>query len=186
MAVHPRTVTGSGDPAILSGRNRPYFDQRKWPITPLRFYTCPRFHLVQNLSREKCYSAFLFLKASSYRRLKPFSDVFGATSRLVLTQYPSLDQLAELPVEDLASCLHELSAHHLPDPLANARKLWQVAQESLPLDETLALPVQRMLDLTLDHIRFLETQLQQLDDWIAAGLSHIQDGRWSSTRFPST
>jgi hypothetical protein len=33
MAVHPGTVTGSGDPTILSGRDWPYFDQRKWPIT---------------------------------------------------------------------------------------------------------------------------------------------------------
>ena len=75
-----------------------------------------RFHIVQNLAREKCYfSAFLFLKASSYRRLKPFSDVFGVTSRLVLTQQPSLDELAALPVEDLAMQLHEMSGHHLRD-----------------------------------------------------------------------
>jgi hypothetical protein len=52
----------------------------------LRFYTRLRFHLVQNLAREKCYfSAFLFLQASAYRRLEPFSNLFGVTSRLVLT-----------------------------------------------------------------------------------------------------
>jgi hypothetical protein len=33
MAVQPGTVTGFGDPAILFGRDRPYFNQRKWPIT---------------------------------------------------------------------------------------------------------------------------------------------------------
>ena len=115
-------------------------------------------------------STFLFLKASSYRRLKPFSDVFGVTSRLVLTQQPTLDELADLPVEDLASHLYELSGHHLPDPMDNARKLKRVAQESFPLDQTLALPVQRILDITLDHIRFLDAQVQQVNRWIATEL----------------
>jgi hypothetical protein len=127
--------------------------------------------LVQNLAREKCYfSAFLFLKASSYRRLKPFSDVFGVTSRLVLTQQPSLDELGQLPVEDLAMQLHEMSGHHLRDPFDNARKLKRVSQESFPLDERLALPVQRILDLSLEHIRFLEAQVAQADQWVASEL----------------
>jgi hypothetical protein len=108
---------------------------------PLRFYTRFRFHLVQDLAREKCYfSAFLFLKASAYRRIQPFSDIFGATSRLVLTQLPSLDELADLPVEALTDYLHELSGHHLRDPADNARKLQHVAQESFPLHP--ALPCQ--------------------------------------------
>jgi transposase len=140
-------------------------------ILALRFYTRLRFHLVQNLAREKCYfSAFLFLKASSYRRIKPFSDVFGVTSRLVLTQQPSLDDLALLPVEDLAMDLHEMSGHHLRDPFKNALKLKRVAQESFSLDECLALPVQRILDLTLQHIHFLEAQVKQVEHWIATEL----------------
>jgi transposase len=162
------------DPFYIAERTRTRRPNVTWsPLAclPLRFYTRFRFHLVQNLAREKCYfSAFLFLKASSYRCLKPFSDVFGVTSRLVLTQQPSLDELAELPVEDLALHLHELSGHHLPDPFDNARKLKQVAQESFPLDETLALPVQRILDLTLEHIRFLEGQVEQINAWIATEL----------------
>jgi transposase len=127
--------------------------------------------LVQTLAREKCYfSAFLFLKASAYRRLEPFSDVFGATSRLVLTQLPSLDELAELPVEALTDYLHELSGHHLRDPADNARKLQRVARDSFALHPALTLPVQRILELTLDHIRFLEAQIQQVEAWIAAEL----------------
>lgn len=162
------------DPFYIAERTRTRRPDVAWSppdSLPLRFYTRFRFHLVQNLAREKCYfSAFLFLKASSYRCLKPFSDLFGVTSRLVLTQPPSLDELAQLPVEDLAFHLHELSGHHLPNPFDNARKLKQVAQESFPLDVTLALPVQRILDLTLEHIRFLEGQLQQVNAWIAAEL----------------
>ncbi len=162
------------DPFYIAERTRTRRPDVAWSppdYLPLRFYTRLRFHIVQNLAREKCYfSAFLFLKASSYRCLKPFSDVFGVTSRIVLTQQPSLDELAELPVEDLAMHLHELSGHHLRDPFDNARKLKRVAQESFPLDETLALPVQRILDLTLEHIRFLEGQAEQVNTWIATEL----------------
>ena len=67
----------------------------------------------------------------------------------------------------MAVLLHELSGHHLRNPLDNARKLKQVAQESFSLDDTLALPVQRILDLTLEHIRFLEGQVEQVNAWIA-------------------
>jgi hypothetical protein len=164
------------DPFYIADRTRTHRPGVVWSpqmdTLPLRFYTRFRFHLVQTLAREKCYfSAFLFLKASAYRRLEPFSDVFGATSRLVLTQLPSLDELAELPVEALTDYLHELSGHHLPHPGDNARKLQHVARESFPLDATLALPVQRILELTLEHIRFLEGQIQQVEAWIAAELS---------------
>jgi hypothetical protein len=161
------------DPFYIAERTRTRRPNATWvppfDTLPLRFYTRLRFHLVENLAREKCYfSAFLFLKASAYRRFMPFADVFGATSRLILTQQPSLDDLADIPVEDLANQLHELSGHHLRDPQDNARKLKSVAQESFPLNETLALPVQRVLDLTLDHIRFLEGQIEQANAWIAA------------------
>ncbi|MGD2105812.1 MAG: transposase [Anaerolineae bacterium] len=162
------------DPFYIAERTRTRRPDVTWSppdCLSLRFYTRLRFHIVQNLAREKCYfSAFLFLKASSYRRLKPFSNVFGVTSRLVLTQQPTWDELADLPVEDLAAELYELSGHHLPDPLNNARKLQRVAEQSFPLRHSLALPVQRILDLSLAHIRFLETQLTQVDDWIATEL----------------
>jgi len=84
---------------------------------------------------------------------------------------PSLDELADLPVEALTDYLHELSGHHLREPADNARKLQHVAQESFPLHPALTLPVQRILELTLDHIRFLEGQIQQVEDWITAELA---------------
>ena len=161
------------DPFYIAERTRTRPPDVAWspdhsPLA-LRFYTRLRFHLVRNLAREKCYfSAFLFLKASAYRRLRPFSDLFGVTSRLILSQQPSLDQLAALPVENVAAQLHELSGHHLRAPHDNALKLKQVAQESFALPPTLALPVQRILDLTLQHIRFLEDQVHQVDAWIAS------------------
>jgi hypothetical protein len=166
------------DPFYIAERTRTRSPQVAWSpqlkTLPLRFYTRARFHLVQNLAREKCYfSAFLFLTASAYRRLKPFSDIFGVTSRLVLGKQPSLDELAAIPVETLADQLYELSGHHLPDPLKNARKLHQVVAESFTLPPVLTLPLQRILDLTIDHILYLEQQIARLEQWIATELQAL-------------
>jgi hypothetical protein len=145
--------TDAKDPFYIAERTRTRRPAATWSphldTLPLRFYTRLRFHLIEDLAREKCYlSAFLFLKASAYRRLKPFADVFGVTSRLVLGEWPTLDELAALPVADLA--------------------LHQVAQESFRLPTALVLPVQRVLDLTLAHITFLEGQVNTVDAWITA------------------
>jgi hypothetical protein len=163
--------TDAKDPFYIAERTRTHRPSATWSpaldTLPLRFYTRLRFHLIENLAREKCYlSAFLFLKASAYRRLQPFADVFGVTSRLVLGQWPTLDELAALPVADLAQQLHELSGHHLPEPLDNATQLHQVAQESFRLPTALVLPVQRVLDLTLAPITFLEGQVNTVEAWI--------------------
>jgi hypothetical protein len=176
------------DPYYIADRTRTHPPSVAWSAQldslPLRFYTRFRFHLVQSLAREKCYfSAFLFLKASAYGHLKPFADLFGSTSRLVLTQTPSLDELAELPIETLTAYLHELSEHHLPDPADNARKLQQVARESFPMHPALALPVQRILELTLDHIRFLQNQIRQVEAWISTELgSHAAISQLATIR----
>jgi hypothetical protein len=168
--------TGQRDPFYIAERTRTHRPPTAWScddtVLALRFYTRLRFHVVHNVAREKCYfSAFLFLKASAYHRIKPFADVFGATSRLILTAHPTLDDLAALPLHTLADQFHELSGHHLCAPQDNAHKLHQAAQESFPLPEALILPVQRILTLTLDHIRFLEDQLQLVNDWIGAELA---------------
>jgi len=75
--------------------------------------------------------------------------VFGVTSRLVLTQQPTWDELATLPVDDLVAHLYELSGHHLPDPPRNARRLQRVAAEIFYYSE--AFYNQRRLHSALDY-----------------------------------
>lgn len=135
---------------------------------PIRFFTRARFHIVKEIVRAKCYySTLLFLKASSYQKTNPFSNLYGVTSRLVLEQYPTLDELASIPAEQLCRQLMELSNHRLPDPLQNANKLKQAAIESFCLPDSLIQPIHRILSLTLNRIDFLQTQIKQLETWIA-------------------
>jgi transposase len=173
----PDDKSDQTDPFYIAERTRTRRPDPPWrpPLAtlPLRFYTRYRFHLAQDLSREKNYfAALLFLKASAYYRVKPFANAYGLTSSLILSQPISLAELAQLPAEVLADQLAELSRYNLPDPAENARKLQQVAQESFPLDLTLAQPVQQVLDLTLTHLRFLESQLKSVEAIIATEMEH--------------
>jgi transposase len=171
-SLPPDDKADNTDPFYIAERTRtrrpkaPWDPQDEW--LPLRFYTRLRFHLAQALTREKnYYLVHLFLLHNAYRRNQPFSDPFGVTSQKVLGGEQSLAELVNLPLEALAEQLDAWCAGKLDDPLETAHKLQQVARESFPLEEPLLTPVQHILDLTLEHIRFLEAQMQQVDGWIA-------------------
>jgi transposase len=162
------------DPFYIAERTRTRRPLVAWqPLTtmPLRFYSRYRFHLGQDLSREKNYFlALLFLKASAFTRIEPFSNTFGVTSSRILSQDIDLTALAALPVKQLAQVLTELSHNKLPAPTDNAFKLQETVRHSFPLDPTLALPVQEVLDFTMAHIRFLEAQCQHVETRLEAEL----------------
>jgi transposase len=164
------------DPFYIAERTRTRRPPVAWqPLStmPLRFYTRYRFHLAQDLTREKNYFlALLFLKASAYTRCQPFANPFGLTSSHILSQDTDLAALAALPVEQLAQRLVELSHNKLPDPADNAFKLQETVRQSFPLEPDLAVPVQAVLDLTMAHIRFLERQSQQVETKIEAELAN--------------
>ena len=172
-SLAPDDKTDAKDPFYIAERTRTRPPKAAWTPQddwlPLRFYTRLRFHLVQTLTREKNFALIhLFLQHSAYASQEPFSNWLGVTSRHVLSGERSLTELAELPLEELAELLDEWSSHTLPDPQENARRLQQVATESFSLDEPLATPVQRVLDITLQHITALETLVQQVEQWIIA------------------
>lgn len=144
---------------------------------PLQRLTRYRFHLVHTLVRVKAQAlTLLFLAASEYTRLEPFSDPFGATSVALLTEIQSLDDLAARPLEELVAFLEEKGRHRFPDPLAVAQVLQQVARDSFPLEAEALEPVHFALASTLGHIRFLSQQLKPLERRIARELE----------RFPNT
>jgi transposase len=135
---------------------------------PLRLLTRYRCHLLHALVREKAYFlAILYLKASEYARLKPFSDLFGVTSRAVIQDFSSLEEIAALPLSDLAAWIDERGRHNFPDPEANARKLQQVARDSYVLPDALQAPVNLILRLSLQTMDGMERHVKRLDTAIA-------------------
>jgi transposase len=171
---------------------------------PLRFLSRAYARIIHALAAEKAYlRSLLFIVASDYQRLEPFSDLFGATSLQVLDEFDDIQTLADMPLAELSNQLRHWSGNTLPDPEHNAHQLHQVADHSYPLPPALTAPLHQVVHLAISHIRFLsdnqktmrgliEQQLQQLPEanlaleqpglgpiLVAGCLSEIQD----TTRF---
>jgi transposase len=130
--------------------------------------------VVHNLAREKAYCmAVLYLKASEYTRIKPFSDAFGAASQAVLKEFSSIEEIAAIPFDQLLEFIDSKGRRRFPDPAENAGKLQQVAHDSYSLPETMQQPVHMILTLSLQHINFLERQQKRLDTAIAQRMESI-------------
>jgi transposase len=140
----------------------------------VRLLTRYRFHVIQALARAKAYClAILYLKASAYAHGRPFADVFGAASQAVLQEFSSLEQVAAIPLADLAEWIDVHGRRRFADPEAKARALQQVARESYVLPVALQAPVQLILDLSLQHIRALERQVQRVERAIAEQMATV-------------
>jgi len=156
------------------GRDLPKSFAFNEPYMVLRLLTRHRFHLVHSLVREKAYFlAHLYLKASEYTRLKPFGDVFGATSRALLKGYDSLEEIAALPFDQLVEIIDDLGKRRFADPIDNARKMQAVARESYPLPEALHPPVNLILRQSLQVIACLKRQVERTNTAISEAIPTI-------------
>jgi hypothetical protein len=139
----------------------------------VRLLTRHRHRLVRNLVREKAYClAHLYLKASEYTRLQPFSNLLGATSRTIIRDYSS-EEIATMPLDDLAETIDRLGKRRFANPLDNARKLQAAAQQSYPLPEVLQTPVNTILHHNLQQIAALERLIKRTDTAIAEAMQPI-------------
>jgi transposase len=140
----------------------------------LRLLTRYRYHVVHLLAREKAYClASIYLKASEYTRLQPFGKVFGAASRAVLQEFASIEEIAALPFDELVEFIDVKGKRRFADPTVNARTLQQVVQDSYRLPAALQAPVNLILGCSLQHIAFLERQIQRLDSAIGEHMRAI-------------
>jgi transposase len=165
--------TDPGDAFVVADRLRlgrdlpqPFTDDLRY--LRLRLLTRHRRHLVRDLVREKAFClAHLYLKASAYTHLQPFADTFGATSRTIIREYTSIEQIAAIPLDDLVETIDRLGKRRFADPLQAAQKLQAVAQQSYILPEVLQGPVNLILRQTLQQITALERLIHQTDTAIA-------------------
>jgi transposase len=173
--------TDASDAFVIAERLRmgrdlpPPFDPEAVYL-PLRLLTRQRFRLVKQLVNEKAYAAnLIYLKASDYTLpdKQPFADVFGVTSRAVLTQFDSLEQILAMSLDELSEWIDQHGKRRFADPAANARKLQAVARESFVLPKDFQRPIQIALELSLQHITTVEQQLKRLDIAITEQLAAL-------------
>lgn len=143
---------------------------------PLRSLTRYRYHLVRELVRVKSYClAMLYLKASAYtdKETVPFSNVFGATSRAVLREFASMEEIAAVPFDDLVEWLDVKGKRRFPNPEDNARRLQQVAEDSYQLPEEWASIIHDIVSLNLRHISLLQNLIKRVETAIAQEMEAI-------------
>jgi transposase len=133
----------------------------------LRRLTRYRFHLSRNLSREKMrFQAYAFLKCSDWKRVKAFSDVFGATSIALLTEY-TIAELNQMSHDQLVDLIHRRGRGHFEDPTATARKVREVLCSSYLIAPQMDEMVTVALATVRDHIRFIDRLMKRIDKQIA-------------------
>ena len=112
----------------------------------LQRLTRHRLHLAKSLSREKAYMlSNIFLKFSEFSLLEPdsqpFSDCFGATASSVLTEFLSVEEIVDMPMDDLAEYICKRGHNRFPDPQRTAGLLQKAARDSYRLDKCLYEPL---------------------------------------------
>lgn len=163
-----RDKTDPDDAFVIADRLRfgrlptPYKKEQQ-NYLPLQRLTRFRFHMVDQLVREKSYFLLhLYLKLSSFTRLKPFSNTFGSASAHLITEL-SQDQIVQMSLEDLVDFISKHGKNRFPDPEQVVQTLKQVARESYRLRPALAKSVNLILASCLQNIRFLSENIKQLD-----------------------
>jgi transposase len=158
------------------GRDLPVPFEYEESYLPLRFLTRYYFHVTHNLAREKAYAlTIIYLKASEYTHpnKRPFKDVFGATSRAILQEFASIEEIAAIDFDPLVELIDLKGKRRFVHPEDNARKLQQVLEDSYPLPQALHQPLNTILSLSCKHISFLQGHQKRLKSAIADHLVDI-------------
>ena len=168
--------TDPGDAFVIADRLRfgrlPRLAEPDERYLAIQKLTRHRFHLTHSLAREKNrFLTHLFLKFSGFCQERPLSDPFGAASNALLTEFLSVDEIAQMPVEDMTDFLVDKGKNHFPDPEAVARAITRAAKNSYRLNKCLADPVNIVLAMTMENIRFFEKQIGSIHKVITRELA---------------
>lgn len=133
----------------------------------LQRLTRQRKHIAEQLGKEKQYlSSNLFLKFSALKvnpEGKPFSDNYGKTSSVMLTDFLSNEEIVKADLGDLVVKIAEVSKYRISDPEETARLLQKVARDSYRLDLVAADSVSVAMASSFRLIHTYEDELKKLD-----------------------
>jgi transposase len=133
----------------------------------LRRLTRYRFRLAQMHTREELrFQSYAFLKASDWKRVKAFSNVFGATSVALLTEF-TVAELTAMSHDELVDVVARREHGRFDDPDATARLVQVALHTSYPIDPQMDGLVTLTLATLWEHIRFIQRLMKRLDRQIA-------------------
>jgi len=132
------------------------------PYLPLQRLVRYRYHLVKNIEREKkIYLANLFLKFPGWVQVKPVKSL-GKTSLDVINEF-TLDELGEMPLEELALFITKAGKNSFPDPTSVAEEIQKAAKESYRIRPELCSSVTFVLASISRTLVALKQNLKEVD-----------------------
>jgi transposase len=190
VCFNPKLVADFKDALVL---RRPKNDDRDtfdiaarvqfghWPVSyvpddfwqGLRRLTRYRFQLSHTLSREKMrFQSYAFLKCSDWKRIKPFADVFGATSAALLTEFTATE-LRKMTHPQLADLIAHRGRGRFYDPDLTARTVQQALASSYPIEPQMDDMITATLATGWEHIRSVKRLMKRLDQQITRCIEPI-------------
>ena len=133
----------------------------------LQRLTRQRKHIAEQLGKEKQYlSSNLFLKFSALKvnpEDNPFSNTFGKTSSVMLTDFLSNEEIVEADLGDLVVKIAEVSKYRISDPKETAKLLKKVVRDSYRLDKTASDSISLAMASSFRLIETYQNELKRLD-----------------------
>ncbi len=134
----------------------------------LKRLTRHRLHLVECITREKTYMVSnLYLKFSELQLLdddsQPFSNIYGATSSAILTEFMSLQEIIDSPEEELLQFLAAKSRNRIADISKTYELLKKAAKDSYRLDKCMYEPLNVSLASSFNCIQTYQKEIKLID-----------------------
>lgn len=153
------------------GRTRNLHPFKGAQYLALQRLTRLRFHLGQNLAREKLYVlSNIYLGFSGLiiadKDKKPFSDMFSTTSCEVLDYFESLDQIINTPIDELTDFIADTGKNRFKNPSNNAKLLTKAVRASYRLDKISYDGITVAIASSINVIKCLEKEIKNIDEAI--------------------
>ena len=153
------------------GRTKKCEPWRGSQFLALKRLTRHRLHLAECITREKTYMVSnLYLKFSELQLLdddkQPFSNIYGATSSAVLTEFMSPQDIIDTSEEDLLQFLAEKSRNRISDISKTSELLKKAARDSYRLDKCMYEPLNVSLVSSFNCIKTYHKEIKLIDQAI--------------------
>lgn len=144
----------------------------------LKRLTRHRLHLTECITREKTYMVSnLYLKFSELRLLEseyqPFSNLYGATSSAMLTEFLSPQDIIDMPEEELLRFLAEKSRNRISDIRRTADLLKKAAHDSYRLDKCMYEPLSVSIASSFNCIETYHKEMKAIDKAIERSIKGL-------------
>ena len=144
----------------------------------LQRLTRSRFEVVKSLTRSKQhFLENLYYKLNKLAIGNVETSVFGSTMMTLLTDNLSVDELAEMPLEELSQYLNEKGRGRFAEPARIAKSIQKAVRGSYRLSTVVQDSIDVVLSVYVTEIRTFEKQIKVLEKAIEDLMKTIEESK---------